>query len=293
MTLFSADATAPSRSWRLFACLGPTLASVALLAACAQPSQSPNASTMNPPPAQTAPARDPALVLPAYEWDLVTARNARGQNDARWRIAERPPLRLTFKDGRIAVHNLCNMVGAGYSMDGNQLRVSRAMATMRACSEPGLMALEQRVAQQLPTAQAVDVRQAAQPGAAPQLSLRFADGSAWEMAGKPTPETRYGSAGERVFLEVAPQKVACNHPLMRNATCLRVRDVTYAESGVKTRVGDWRVFYGGIEGYEHHPGVRNILRVKRYSLARNGQLPADGPSHAYVLDLVVESETVR
>jgi hypothetical protein len=37
-------------------------------------------------------------------------------------------------------------------------------------------------------------------------------------------------------------------------------------------------------------GVRNILRVNRYSLARNGQLPADALSHAYVLDMVVESE---
>ena len=248
---------------------------------------------MNPPPTQTAPMADLARQLPAYEWELVAVRDARGQNDARWRAAERPPLRLSFKEGRVAAHNLCNAVGAGYRLDGSQIRITRPKSTLRACSEPGLMALEQRVAQQLPTAQAADLRQAAQAGGAPQLSLRFADGSLWELAGQATPETRYGSAGERLFLEVAPQKVACNHPLMRNATCLRVRDVHYAENGVKTRVGDWRIFQGGIEGYEHRPGVRNILRFNRYSLARNGRLPADGPSHAYVLDMVVESETVR
>ena len=39
--------------------------------------------------------------------------------------------------------------------------------------------------------------------------------------------------------------------------------------------------------------IRNVLRLQRYSLARNGQLPADAPSHAYVLDMVVESERTR
>ena len=121
----------------------------------------------------------------------------------------------------------------------------------------------------------------------------FADGSEWDLVGHATPETRYGSAGERLFLEVAPLKVACNHPLMPNATCLRVRDVRYGENGVKTGEGEWRVFHGNIEGYEHREGTRNILRVNRYSLARNGQLPADAPSHAYVLDMVVESELTQ
>ena len=294
MTLFHADASASPRSWRLAARLAPAAAAIALLAACAQTSTPPNSPpNVNPPPAQTAPAGDLARQLPAYEWDLATVRDARGQNDARWRAADRPPLRLAFKDGRVAVHNLCNVVSAGYQLDGNQVRIGRAMATMRACAEPGLMALEQRVSQQLPTVQSADVRRGAQAGNAPQLTLRFADGSQWELTGKPTPETRYGSAGERIFLEVAPQKVACNHPLRRNAMCLRVRDITYAENGVKSKVGAWRVFQSNIDGYEHRAGVRNILRVNRYSLARNGQLPADGPSHAYVLDMVVESAIVR
>lgn len=111
--------------------------------------------------------------------------------------------------------------------------------------------------------------------------------------GKPTPATRYGSAGEQAFLEVAPQKVACNHPLMRDAMCLRVRDLRYDADGRKQAAGDWRVLQGRIEGYAHEAGIRNVLRVQRYSMARNGQLPADAPSHALVLDMVVESERMR
>ena len=299
MTLFVSDAGASSRSSSLglLARVGPVVAATALLAACAQttppPPAPPGTATVSPPPITAVPAYDAARQLPAYTWELVTVRDARGQNDARWRAPDRPPMRLSFKDGRVSVHNLCNVVTAGYQVEGAQLRVHRAAATLRACPEPGVMALEQRVAQQLPTAQSAQVRTAAAPGATPQLMLAFADGSQWELTGQATPETRYGGAGERMFLEVSPQKVSCNHPLMRNAMCLRVRDIAYDGNGRKTKVGQWRIFQGDIEGYEHKAGVRNIVRVNRYSRAVNGQLPADAPRHAYVLDMVVESETVR
>ncbi|AVO35300.1 META and DUF4377 domain-containing protein [Ottowia oryzae] len=291
---------------RLAARLTPLVACVGLLAACGQSATAPTANGgaspattsistthVTTPPAQPSPqavALSAARVLPAYEWELTAARDGRGQNDARWRVGDRPPLRLSFKDGRVAVHHLCNLASAGYELDGTQMRMTRPTATLRACAELGLMALESRVLSLLPTVQAAHASGAPD---APQLLLRFADGSEWDLVGHPTPETRYGSAGERLFLEVAPLKVACNHPLMPNATCLRVRDVRYGENGVKTGEGEWRIFQGSIEGYEHREGTRNILRVNRYSLARNGQLPADAPSHAYVLDMVVESELTQ
>ena len=309
MTLPAAPAPAYSAPLRLAARLGPWLSALALLTACAQaPVNRPTA----PAATQAAPstAADLARQLPAYEWDLLAVRDGRGQNDARWRVGDRPPPRLGFKDGRVVVHHLCNVANAAYQLDGAQMRISRPVSTLRACAEPGLMTLEQRVLTLLPTVQTAEARAASQgaapsdgptaaptdapaeaPADTPQILLRFADGTEWDLVGKPTPQTRYGSAGERQFLEVAPLKVACNHPLMRNTTCLRVRDVQYDASGLKTSMGEWRIFQGGIEGYEHREGVRNILRVNRYSLARNGQLPADAPSHAYVLDMVVETAT--
>jgi len=39
-------------------------------------------------------------------------------------------------------------------------------------------------------------------------------------------------------------------------------------------------------GYTHEDGVRNVVRVKRYTIANP---PADASSNAYVLDMVVES----
>ncbi|HYM87381.1 MAG TPA: DUF4377 domain-containing protein, partial [Pseudoxanthomonas sp.] len=45
-----------------------------------------------------------------------------------------------------------------------------------------------------------------------------------------------------------------------------------------------------IEGYTHEAGIRNVLRVKRYTIKHP---PADGSSLVYVLDMVVESEATK
>ena len=255
-----------------------------LLAACAS---SPQGAPVTPPPH---PSASPAPTLSAYDWDLAAAYDRQGRAAPGWLLPGRTAVRLHFEGDRLSVQNLCNHVGAGYTLQGDRIQVSRAMATMRACADDALMSLEQRVAAQLPQAQRYELR----GGAAPVLVLHFADGSRWELAGSPTPATRYGSAGERVFLEVAPERVACHHTLQPTAQCLRVREVRFADNGVKQGVGEWRIFQGEIDGYQHERGIRNVLRLQRYPLARPGQpQPADAPSHAYVLDMVVESERVR
>lgn len=277
---------------------GKALAAItlaALLAACnSQPQGAPmTQQTSSPPSSSSHAAPSPAHTLQAYDWDLVSAHDARGQAATGWLLAGKRPLRLHFEAQRLSVQNLCNVMGAGYTLQGAGLQVGLPMSTKRACAERDLMALEQRVGALLPQAQRFELRDGGAATDAPQLAVWFADGSRWELVGTPTPATRYGSAGERLFLEVAPERVACNHPLMPHAQCLRVRDVRYADNGVRQGVGEWRIFQGEIDGYRHEPGLRNVLRVHRYSLARNGQLPADAPSHAYVLDLVVEVERVR
>ena len=265
---------------------GKALAAVLLTALLAACGSNPQGAPVTPPSSST--AASPAPTLQAYDWDLAAAYDAQGKAAPGWQLAGRPALRLHFEKDGVSVQNLCNQLRAGYVLDGQRLTVNRPMSTLRACPERELMTLEQRVAAQLPQAQRHELISGSGTQV-PRLVLHFADGSRWELAGSPTPATRYGSAGERIFLEVAPERVACNHPLMPNAQCLRVRDVRYADNGVKQGVGEWRIFQGKIDGYQHEPGIRNVLRVMRYSLAKGGQLPTDGPSHAYVLDLVVES----
>ncbi len=228
----------------------------------------------------TAPATPAANAdtLQAYTWNMQTPA---------WRLPGQAPLQLHFDGQRLALSQLCNQASAPYQAEGHRLQLGAPMATLRACPDAALMQLEQRVLAQLPQLRSYAISGGA---SAPQLQLTFADGSQWQLGGQPTPATRFGGPGERIFLEVAAQTVACNHPLMPQAQCLRVRELHYNAQGLRQGSGEWQAFYGSIEGYQHQAGVRNVLRLQRYpAQAAGAPQPADAPRYAYVLDLVVES----
>ena len=240
----------------------------------------PNAPT--PPPAPQAP--DLAAELPRFHWRLQDATDASGKRiDALFARAELP-LQLDFRDGRIAVANTCNRMMGRYATSAGTLTVERLASTMMACVDPKLMALDREAGARLQGPLAMGLV----AGDAPRLTLRNAAGDQLTFAGTPTPETRYGGPGERIFLEVAAQTAPCSHPLIPDMQCLQVRELQYDDKGLK--VGDpgpFGNFYATIEGYTHEPGVRNVLRVDRYEIK---DPPADAPSQAFVLDMVVESD---
>ncbi len=228
---------------------------------------------------------DHVATLAAYHWDLVDATTGAGARIDALLDDGGKPLRLDVRDGGVSVSNACNRISATATLTGDQLDVGPAVSTQMACLDNRLMTLEREIGQRLPGAHAL-VLVAGDP---PQLTLTRPDGDVLTFAGTPTPVTRYGSDGERVFLEVGPQRVACNHPLMPDHQCLQVREVTYGDNGVRGSTGEWMPLFEDIEGYTHAPGVRNVLRLQRFDVA---DPPADGASIAYVLDMVVESETV-
>ncbi|MEK7945299.1 META and DUF4377 domain-containing protein [Pigmentiphaga sp. YJ18] len=232
-------------------------------------------------------------ILTAYHWRLQQALNATGapQPDA-VNTHGGQALQLTFAGERVAVAGLCNTLGGGYRVDGARMAITQMVGTLRMCPDQALMKYERDVAERLPTVSGWEISGGtARPdaGAQPALKLTFADGSQWRLAGTPTDQTRYGSAGETMFLEVAPDLVPCSHPLIPNMKCMRVRTVSYDGAGIKQGYGDWEAFYGNIQGYTHTAGVRNVLRIKRYTVANP---PADASRYAYVLDMTVESEQV-
>ncbi len=263
----------------------------ALMTACAsdpqaRPGPAPGAqpgAVVAPPPA-TAASR-----LTMHEWELVAMADSQGRADTRWRRGNQRAPRLHFEDGRMALQGLCNTVASSYRLQGPNLALSQAMSTKRACADRDLMALEDRMARQMNGSVGYEVRSNA--GGPPLLVLLFADGSRWELTGEPTAQTRYGGQAERVFLEVAPQRVPCHHGTMANAQCLRVREVRFADNGVRQGVGEWRPLYGEIEGYTHQPGTRHVLRLNRFQRAQ--PVPADASAQVYVLDMVVETERMR
>ncbi len=266
------------------------------LAACSPtPSSSPSTDTVAPPPPASAsadvatpnPSRDVAT-LGQYHWQLNVATDKAGQRiDALFARPDKP-LQLDFADDRISVSNACNQIGGSYRVEAGKLHVDALMHTMMTCPEPALMALDDAIDQRLRDDPALTVQS---DGDTPRLTLVTDSGDTLQFDGQPTAETRYAGKGETVFFEVAAQTAPCNHPSMLGQQCLKVRERDYDAQGLAAGTpGEWQPLNQDIEGYTHQPGVRNVLRVKRYAIKNP---PADAPSSAYVLDMVVESETVK
>src|SRR5690606_38693936 len=139
--------------------------------------------------------------------------------------------------------------------EGGRLEIGQMMSTQMACDAP-LMDADAAIAALLAQPQEVRVDQ----GTPPRLQLVAADGSTTAWIGEATAQTRYGGEGETVFMEVAPQRIACSHPLMPDHKCLQVREIRYDANGVKQPPGEWEAFYGDIEGFEFREGERKVLR---------------------------------
>lgn len=255
------------------------------LAACAGTSSDKSQPAPAPPATGTTANADVSAQLPRYHWKLQDARaGAGGRIDALF-AREDKPLTLDFNDGRVSVRNACNGIGGSYTLAGDTLTFGPMMGTMMACADPKLTALDGAVTTRLTGKSQI----ALAAGASPSLKITLANGDVLAFAGEETAETKYGGPGKQAFLEVAPQRIACNHPLMPNHQCLNVREITYGDNGVKTSTGQWHPLYEEIEGYTFQPGTRNVLRLKQFE---RKNVPADASRTLYVLDMVVESELV-
>ena len=241
-------------------------------------------------PASPTRADAPALpvTLARYHWQLHDAVDGGGKRlDALFGEPDKP-LQLDFADGRVSVRNACNGMSGSYLIVEDHLQVAPMMQTMMACHDRTLMQRELTIKAVLRSKPTLIL---SNQGGMPVLTLVADDGHALTFAGKPTAETRYGSAGETMFLEVAPGTTPCRHPLIPDKTCLQVREIHYDAQGLRNgQPGPWQPLQEDIEGYVHRPDTRDVLRVQRYTLK---QPPADAPSIAYVLDMVVETGTVK
>lgn len=266
--------------------------STALLAACAAPSTN-SAATPKDAAAMLDAARPAAAAQPGkidlggYRWTLETAADASGkpipvlQRDGKYALV------LSFVKDRLGVSGGCNHVGAQYAVSGEQIQVKEFQTTLMACQDPRLMQMDTAISQQLQGNNRFVIE--GEPPQ-PQLRLTTASGATLHLQGEATAETRYGGPGKTTFLEVDAQRRSCPHPLMRDHQCLWVRERSYDDNGVAQKPAeDWHFMYQDIEGYQHEAGVRNVVRVKQFEVKNP---PADAPSVAYVLDMVVESELV-
>jgi len=242
-----------------------------------------DAAAQASPPRRTA---DAAVVraLQDHHWTLQSASDAAGRPiDAM--LPAGHPIEMSFIDAHLSIRGACNQMNGRWRLSPRtELTIGRLAATMKAC-EPALMAADSALSAALEQPLGVELTR----GATPSLRLSTASQQVLTFSGQPTLRSLYG-APKRLFLEVAAHTVDCKLPSGAMGSCLQVREVRFDEKGLrKGQPGPWRPFTGLIEGYTHTPGVRNVLRIDRYE---RKPAPAGKPSALYVLDLVVESETV-
>lgn len=278
------------------------LASALALAACSPSSpsdQTPAATSSAPAAAATSatamtgttakPAAKPAASVPAlakYHWQLTSATASDGKRiDALFANTDKP-LQLDFQNDRVNISNTCNGMHGGYKVADGKLTIVGPMAqTMKACPDDKLMTMDKAVGQILQGSMTMTLKT---DGEQPSLTLVDASSDKLVFVGKPTAQTRYGSKGETVFMEVAAQTEPCDNPPASAEACLKVRARHFDDKGLTVgKPGQWHPLTQSIEGYTHKDGVRNVLRLKQFKV---DNAPAGAASTAYVLDMVVESE---
>ena len=213
--------------------------------------------------------------LTSYQWSTNTGTTPK-------------PLILNFDDkGRLGISTSCNGMGSSWKIENNQIVTDHLIATQMAC-EPKAMQQESVAKDLFDNRKAPFILDLKDPQN-PTLTVISASGQKYVFTGKMTPETKYNAQAEIIFLEISSETKTCSG--VGSQTCLQVRELKYNDSGVKTQIDkDWTLFYDQIEGFEHNPAERQVIRVKRYEIKHP---VADQSKYAYVHDMTVERATVK
>ena len=262
---------------RFFCCVAVVI--VLGLSACAAPSQNSVSA------GGTSVSGDKLVqTLEGNRWNLVSATDTQDRRIESLAPREGHSLSFVFKDNVLYITGGCNLIRGGFKIDSGKIEVRRTATSLMACETKimeGDIVLERMLLKPL----RIDVYS----GTPPRLQLVSATNDTLVFTGDPTLESRYG-APTTIFIEVAPQEVACQHPVRGAMRCLQVRERKFDAKGLAVgKLGPWRPLFDTIDGFSHVEGQRNVLRVKVYQ-----RVPVDRrkPDNIYVLDLVVESETV-
>ena len=256
--------------------------SALLVAACAPTPEVPLGSSARKPVSGS----NRLQVLESHNWRLQSAVGPQNQRIAALSPQDIPPIVFGFGGDRINIQGGCNQMGGRYRIAAaSQIEVDQIVSTRMAC-KPELMQTDAALSTLLAKPLQIEVI----AGASPQLRLVSASNETLAFAGSLTREAQFGPPTV-IFLEVAPEHVACDRAPAVGARCLHVRQLYFDEKGLPAgKPGEWRALYEDIEGFRHAEGERNVLRVKRFNRAQ----PAAGTvATLYVIDLIVESGPVN
>lgn len=197
------------------------------------------------------------------------------------------PLVLSFDDNqRLSIQTGCNNQSGTWKVEGDTIVTSPLASTMMACADDLMQ--QERLSADIFSEKKVPFTLSTQNDQT-ILTITDSKGQKYTLLGKMTAEAKYQSEGKIVFLEISPQTKSCTG--VAPQTCMQVREIKYDDKGIKTYADkNWSLYYGQIEGFEHNPNQRVIVRVKRFDIKNPA---ADQSSIADVLDMVVEQEIVK
>lgn len=202
-----------------------------------------------------------------------------------WKIQDNKQKILTFKDERLNINVGCNSMSTSYKLANATLETNLLISTMMFCDDESSKA--EKDASAFFDKAKIKVSFVSKDLSKPILKLSNEDGKSYKIYGDMTPEAKYGSKGETIFLEIAAKTKPCTGVAPQE--CLQVRYMENHDGILKPKT-DWEYFYSPIEGYEHSDKYEVILRIKRYKLKN---VPADRGAYVYVRDMVVSQKSVE
>jgi heat shock protein HslJ len=202
--------------------------------------------------------------LTSVQWELV-----------KWSMQPMPPagvrpIMLRFDqrgdEGRVSGHAGCNQFSAPYVLrDGHEITIATPVATRMACA-PDVMEFEARLLDKL---ESVSSYKFTRNG----MDLTAGDGHVLSFRAR----AKVGAEAVIKFIYVAPQQVACSAD--GQTLCYQVRE---------NKDEPWRLWSGGIAGFDFEPGTAYRLRILE---ERTGPPDAGAAAVKWTFDIVVEQET--
>lgn len=224
-----------------------------------------------------------ADLLAQYNWTLVDATVQGAVRQPYQDIIKSNQSKLNFTADQSISYTLgCNFHSGAFSLTNGVLSLDEnMMSTRKACA--GLDELETKFFKEL-NHSTLALQKDNASHTATLIQTHGAQVMRWQ--GMMKPEVRFGEP-VTLFWEVDPTKTDCVDKSGKDQLCLRVRNINYDDRGIKVGSGAWRTFYGNIEGFEHNPELRQIIRLHAYNNP-NGE-----PNPYYVYDMTVMSEIAK
>lgn len=222
-----------------------------------------------------------------YRWILTNATDQSGQSiPSLMSVKDQVTLIFNQRQGQNSLSYSvgCNTITAAYSLNNQHLTAEEAMGTKMSCGE--LDEAENQLTElmlgnsQLRLTEADTVT----------LTQVTSDAATLVWSGSLTPQAKYNSVGRTIFWAVSSETKPCTDN--EDEGCLQVKPITYDAQGIKVSEGEWTLFNGTIDGYQHNSDFEDILRLQRYRVV-DADNSESADSYAYVLDMIIERASAK